>query len=55
MAHDEKGVGKLRVDMLVLISGPVAMTDIGEKGTLFLSGPKLWFNNGTNPTLVTSA
>lgn len=28
---------------------------IGKTGSLFLSGNKLWFHNGTSATLVTSA
>ena len=51
MALDEKGTGKARFDMIVLVSGPSVLAP-SEKGTVYLSGPNVWFFNGSNQVLI---
>ena len=55
MGHDEAAVGKIRAARFILKTPATSTEAVAEAGTLKLSGSKVWFDNGTNWELITSA
>lgn len=50
MGHDEKSaIG--RFSKIILISGPEFLAPT-ETGTVYLSGPNIWFFDGTDQVII---